>query len=156
MNCECNNRNRIRVFSGLAAAVVLLCAIVSFFTAHLILNSSKWSKHDAENGHKWLHRELNLTETEVELIDALEPAYRHRRAELQRDFNQQILSLRELIVNSQELTSEVRHAIHELHVIHGQLQELSISHYYEMMDALPEDKQRRLKEIAVQALSIPE
>lgn len=86
----------------------------------------------------------------------MEPAYREERAKLQGDFQERILTLRDLIVGSDELTPEVRHAIHELHIVHGRLQELSINHYYEMMNALPADKQKRLKEIAVQALSTPE
>jgi Spy/CpxP family protein refolding chaperone len=156
MDCECNQGSRVRLIVGLIGGMILICVVVSFLTTRLMVNKSDWSQHDSEHGHKWLHQELNLSETEAALIDALEPAYREERAKLQGDFQERILTLRDLIVGSDELTPEVRHAIHELHIVHGRLQELSINHYYEMMNALPADKQKRLKEIAVQALSIPE
>lgn len=156
MNCECKQGRRLRLFAGLFAGVILLCVAVSFLTTRLIVGSGEWSRHDGEQGHPWLHRELGLTESEAAAINELEPDYRRKRAELQRDFEQRILALRDMIVSSQELTPEMREAIHDLHRVHGQLQELSITHYYEMMDVLPEEKQNRLKEIAVQALSVPE
>jgi Spy/CpxP family protein refolding chaperone len=153
MDCECNQGSRVRLIVGLIGGMILICVVVSFLTTRLMVNKSDWSQHD---GHQWLHQELDLSDKEAAKIDALEPEYRKERAELEEDFQQRILMLRDLIVNSQELTPEVRHAIHELHIVHGQLQELSIKHYYEMMNALPKDKHIRLKEIAVQALSIPE
>lgn len=156
MNCECNKVSRVLVLAGLIGGVTLLCVLVSFLTTHLIVDDNNWSRHDSENGHQWLHKELDLNESEAALIDTLEPSYREERAKLQRVFQERIHVLRNLIVSSKELTPEVRHAIQELHIVHGQLQELSIRHYYEMMDALPEDKQPRLKEIASQALSTPE
>lgn len=156
MNCEFNKGSRVLIFAGLIGAMILICVLVSFATTRLISNKSDWSQHNSEHGYQWLHRELELSENESAAIDALEPAYHKERAELQRDFQQRILTLRDLIVNSQNLTPEVSRAIHDLHIVHGQLQELSIKHYYKMMNALPEDKQERLKEVAVQALSIPE
>jgi Spy/CpxP family protein refolding chaperone len=156
MDCECNQGSRVRLIVGLIGGMILICVVVSFLTTRLMVNKSDWRQHDSEHGHKWLHQELNLSETEAALIDALEPAYREERAKLQGDFQERILALRDLIVGSDKLKPEVRHAIHELHIVHGRLQELSINHYYEMMNALPADKQKRLKEIAVQALSTPE
>ena len=156
MNCYCNKGNRVCIFAGLIGGIILICVFVSLVTTRLIVNSSDWRQHDAEHGHQWFHRKLDLSDSEAAMIDALEPEYRKERTELEKAFQQRILILRDLIVNSQELTPEVGHAIHELHIVHGQLQELSIKHYYEMMKALPRDKQIRLKEIAVQELSIPE
>lgn len=156
MNCKCNQGGRVPLITGLIGGMILICVVVSFLTTRLMVNKSDWRQHDSEHGHQWLHQELDLSETEAALIDALEPAYREERAKLQRDFQERILTLRNLIVGSDELTPDVRHAIHGLHIVHGRLQELSINHYYEIMDALPADKQKHLKEIAVQALSTPE
>lgn len=156
MNFDRNKGSRVLIFTGLIGGVIIICVLVSFVTTRLIVDSSDWREQDAEHGYPWLHRKLDLSDAEAAAMDALEPEYRKERAELEKNFQRRILTLRDLIVNSQELTPEVRHAIHELHIVHGQLQELSIKHYYKMMNALPEDKQTRLKEIAAQALSIPE
>jgi len=36
------------------------------------------------------------------------------------------------------------------------LQELSIQHYYDMLNVLPPEKQAKLRELAIKALSQPE
>ncbi|MDA3874371.1 MAG: TolC family protein [Kiritimatiellae bacterium] len=51
---------------------------------------------------------------------------------------------------------EVEHAIHQLHEVHGELQNLSIVHFYKMISALPPEKQEKLRAMAVEALSQPE
>ncbi|MGC6505409.1 MAG: hypothetical protein ACON39_02385, partial [Coraliomargaritaceae bacterium] len=83
MDCECNQGSRVRLIVGLIGGMILICVVVSFVTTRLMVNKSDWSQHDSEHGHKWLHQELNLSETEAALIDALEPSYREEKAKLQ-------------------------------------------------------------------------
>ncbi|MGC6455120.1 MAG: Spy/CpxP family protein refolding chaperone [Coraliomargaritaceae bacterium] len=130
--------------------------MASVITARIVVKEPDWRQHDTEHGHEWLHRQLELSDDEAAAVDALEPDYRSQRTALEQQFQQRIQTLRGLILNSRELSPEVRHAIHELHLVHGQLQELSIQHYYEMLETLPPEKQGRLQEIAVKALSVPE
>lgn len=156
MNCDCKKGSRFRVLVGLISVVTIICLLVSILTTLLLVERGDWSQHDTEHGHLWLHSELDLSDSEASAIDILEPDYRLERAKLEKNFQEQILLLREMIVYSNELTPEISHAIHELHIVHGQLQELSIEHYFQMMDTLPKDKQIRLRKIASQALSIPE
>ncbi len=136
--------------------MILLCFAVSAITSQWMMHNDDWNHHDLEHGHKWLHHELNLTETEASAIDAFEPAYREQRAAMLEEFQAKIENLRQQLVAHDQFSPEVEHAIHELHQIHGQLQELSIRHYYQMMSVLPPEKQEILKELAGQALSVPE
>ncbi|MGE9293695.1 MAG: Spy/CpxP family protein refolding chaperone [Puniceicoccales bacterium] len=142
----------LAVFAGL----IVLCIGVSFLTSLFMMPREDWSQHDAAHGHQWLHKELNLTDEEAAAIDEFEPKYRQEKAVLQAAFQAKIEDLRELLVSSDQFSPEVQHAIHELHLVHGQLQELAIRHYFQMMSVLPPDKQERLKELAGQALSIPQ
>lgn len=155
MTCHCKEPNKFRALLVLAAGLILVCVLASWITSVLMLQGQDW-KHDAGYGHQWLHQKLNLSEMEAAAIDALEPAYRRNRTEMQGQFQTKIDKLRKQITSSDKFTGEVSQTIHELHLIHGQLQELSIRHYYEMMQALPADKQDRLRDLAAEALSTPE
>ncbi len=155
MTCHCKEPNKFRALLALAAGLILICVLVSWITSALIVGGQDW-KHDTGHGHEWLHQKLNLTEMEAAAIDALEPAYRRDRGKLQGQFQAKIEQLRKQITGSDKFTKKVNQTIHELHLIHGQLQELSIRHYYEMMQALPTDKQDRLRDLAAEALSTPE
>jgi len=151
-----DNRKKIGVLAATLVALILICVVVSVITSQLMMGNQQWRQHDLEHGHKWLHQALDLTETESAAIDAFEPDYRTQRASLLGAFNSKIEDLRQQLVTSEQFTPEVEHAIHELHIIHGQLQELSIRHYFQMMKVLPPEKQLQLKALAGQALSVPE
>ena len=156
MSCDCNKKNKIRTLVGLVAGLILVCVLVSAVTSNLLTRKVDWSKHDEDDGHQWLHHELNLTPEETAAINAFEPEYRQNRAALQKQFQSKIEELRQEIVSSDEFSGEAEVIIHGLHIIHGQLQELSIRHYYQMMQVLPPEKQERLRNIAAKALSVPQ
>lgn len=153
---DLNRKKKVRAVAGLVAALVVISLGVSVVTTLILGGREDWSRHDGVHGHQWLRDELELSAGEAAELDALEPAYRQERAELQEQFEQKIEELRQQIIATDEFSAEVRETIHELHMIHGQLQELSIRHYYEMMRVLPAEKQARLRELASRALSTPE
>ena len=156
MTFESNKRKRIRDLVLLLVGLVAICVAVASITSMLLNRGSEWRHDDAGHGHEWLHEQLDLSPAEVTALDALEPDYRRERAALKNQFQAKSAKLREQIANSDEFNENVRQTIHELHLIHGSLQELSIRHYYDMMQALPPEKRAKLKEMAEEALSIPE
>ncbi|QYY36733.1 periplasmic heavy metal sensor [Ruficoccus sp. ZRK36] len=156
MNCGCNKRNKAGLLLALLTGLIVLCVAVSTVTSQFMISGDNWSQHDAMHGHQWLHKELDLTDEEAASIDAFEPEYRQQKAILQAEFQAKIEALRELLVDSDHFSPEVQQAIHELHMVHGQLQELSIRHYFQMMSVLSPQKQARLKQLAGQVLSIPQ
>ena len=147
---------RVGALVGIVIGLCLLSIAVSILTSRFVVRSNDWKQHDRGHGHQWLHKELNLTEEEASAIDAFEPQYREQRTVLRAEFQAKIDALREQLIDSEEFTPEVEHAIHELHAVHGELQELAIRHYFQMMSALPPEKQTRLKQLASQALSVPD
>lgn len=147
---------RIGTLAIWAALLVVVCVGVSYFVTGLMMRNEQSWEHDEEHGHHWLHQELALTPSEVAAVDAFEPDYRRDRAKLLEDFNTQIAKLRGFLVEKDDFSPEVNAAIHELHVVHGSLQELSIRHYYDMMSVLPPEKKEKLRKLAVEALSEPE
>ena len=156
MDRRSHQRNKVGLLLVVFAGLMVLCVVVSMLTSRFMMPGDDWSRHEGQHGHQWLHQELDLTDEEAAAVDRFEPEYRRQKAVLQAEFQAKIEALRELLVSSDQFSPEVQHAIHELHQVHGQLQELSIRHYFQMMSVLPPDKQERLKQIAGQALSIPQ
>jgi len=148
--------SKIRLFLGGTVGLVILCVTVSIITSHLMKRSESWSHHDEVGGHEWLHKELNLTQAEADAVDAFEPEYRQKREALQHQFQGKIEKLRKEITESEQFSDEIEATIHELHVYHSQLQELSIQHYFQMMSVLPPEKQNKLRDLAGKALSVPQ
>lgn len=138
-----------------ALLLIFSCGAVSFFVSHWASRRDDW-KHDQTHGHEWLRKEIGLSDEEYDAINSFEAEYRQRRDELLTQYNARIGDLRQLLLTHDEFAPEVEHAIHELHVVHGELQELSIRHYYDMLRVLPPEKQGRLRQVATDALSEPE
>lgn len=156
MSVSSNKRNKIWIITGLVFGLIIVCVGVSSITSKFLSDQADWQQHDHANGHQWLYEELNLTPEEASAVDEFEPEYRQQRAELQAQFQAKVEQLRQEITTSDEFSDQARKMIHELHIIHGQLQELSIHHYYQMMHVLPAEKQAHLRDIAAKALSVPQ
>lgn len=137
------------------AILISVCTVLTFAITNWLMGVKKW-KHDEPSGHQWLQQELSLNEEETAGINAFETKYREERAQLQKEFQARIDTLARLIRQGDSYSNEVNHAIHQLHDVHGRLQKLSIEHYYEMLAVLPPDKQEKLRDLAVEALSQPE
>ncbi|MGZ0655846.1 periplasmic heavy metal sensor [Coraliomargarita sp. W4R53] len=135
--------------------LLLVCAGVSLLTGRLMMKED-FRQHDQSHGHDWLHHELELTDEERAMIDAYEPGYRQQRQELLSQYNVKVTGLANLLEAAQSPTPEITAAIHDLHGVHGQLQSLSIEHFFDMLSVLPPEKQERLRHLAVEALSMPE
>ncbi|WFB34445.1 periplasmic heavy metal sensor [Kiritimatiellota bacterium B12222] len=141
------------------ALFAFLLLIICILTSLLTLSWTKITPKELDTaplGHHWLHQELSLSEAESASISRFEADYQNERAALLVEFNQQIDKLAGLLVTQNQWDATVESQIHELHNVHGQLQKLSIIHFYQMLDVLPPEKQEQLRAIAVQALSVPE
>ncbi|MDP0501452.1 MAG: periplasmic heavy metal sensor [Verrucomicrobiota bacterium JB022] len=140
-----------------ALLLVAVCAGVSLLTVSWFgPKHTPWQHDEPHHGHAWLHQELGLSADEAARIDAFEADYRQERTELEAEFNRRIATLAQLLHDNDSYTPEVTAQVHRIHEVHGRLQELAIQHYYEMLSVLPPEKQARLRELAVEALSQPE
>ena len=147
---------QILTLVAIVLAIITVCISVSFVTRHWFSKSQDDWNHDMTHGHQWLHETLNLTEKEAAAIDAFEGDYRSERERLVKEFDSRVGDLRQILVSTDQYVPEVDAAIHRLHEVHGELQELSIQHYYDMLNVLPPEKQDKLRQLAVKALSQPE
>lgn len=135
--------------------LVAVCVGVSALTAKWVMWVQEW-EHDQPHGHAWLQKELGLTDEERRQIDEFEAQYRSHRSELLDRFERKIAGLAEILETNDSYSPEVIQAVHQLHEVHGKLQNLSIEHYYDMFGVLPSEKRAKLRDLAIEALSEPE
>ena len=146
-----NSSARLVIFFSILA---LSCVLVAFVSVRLIA-PERWAQ-DEIHGHQWLHNQLDLTSQEAESIDVFEGPYQAERQRLLQEFDNRIQELAQQLESESSFSSEVDQALERVHDAHGELQRLSIEHYFDMLQTLPEDKQRKLRALAVEALSTPE
>jgi predicted CopG family antitoxin len=102
------------------------------------------------------YTQLNLTQDEEKHFSDIDERYASQRKNLEVDFEAAKTRLAEILIKNERYSKDVTEAVHAIHQVHGDLQQLSIEHYYEMLATLPEEKRERLKDIAAQALSQPQ
>lgn len=137
-----------------ALAMIVACSVAAFVVARIAIHNAE--TRESPVSHRWLHDRLELTTEQERELNAMEAVYQEDRALLQKDFEAAKQHLAQILSSTDAYDERVTHAVHEIHRVHGALQELAIRHYYDMLSHLPEDKQARLREMAVQALSEPQ
>lgn len=139
---------------GLLSVILLaLCSGISLLTV-MLLKQDHW-QHDAPQGHEWLQQELGLSDEQTQAIDQFLPEYHSQRQVLEVEFDKRIAALGQILAANDAYSDEVTHAVHHIHEVHGQLQELSIRHYFDMLSVLPPQQQQNLRDLAAEALSRP-
>ena len=148
---------RSLILAAAAGMLIVLCVGISILASQWVMHESRsWNHHDQPQGHQGLHQALGLTDDETAAIDTFEKTYHSQKDALTQEFEARVAALRQLLVEQDQYAPEINTAIHRLHEVHGALQELSIRHYYDMLSVLPPEKQEKLRQFAVKALSQPE
>lgn len=145
----------LRSYLGAAAvvlAIVAICAVACTITALWVIRSERT---DHSDGHDWIHEELGIAEGDFPELDKLEVAFDDRHNELTGEMRVAQAELSNQLLTKSEADPVVVAAIHKIHDIHGQLQELSVRHYFDMLRILPESKRQRLRELAAKSLAAP-
>lgn len=151
------NPKRLRL-AGLIFFPVFLAAL-SALSAYGTVRWARTASADTpqgSTGHAWIHRELDLTDGELASISRMEQSYHADRERLLREFDRRIRHLAGLLRTEEGMTEEVKRSIHQVHGVHGSLQEISIVHFFDMIEILPPEKQEKLRSLAARALSEPE
>lgn len=134
--------------------LLAVCIGVTYLSVRVMTSDRR--PHERRDGYDWVKSELAFTAEEAERIEALEGPYRAELRRLQAEFDRRVGALAEILESSDSYSPEVTAAVHAIHAVHGQLQQLSIEHYFDMLRELPEEKQARLRSLAVEALSKPQ
>jgi len=127
-----------------------ICVIVSVVTASWVLRDET-SQEVLD--HHWIHEELGLDEEDVPELEEMEVVYSADKNKLLGELAVLQARLSQQLLEKSEADEEISETVKKIHHVHGKIQELGIKHYFDMISILPEPKQRRLRELAVDALS---
>ncbi len=81
------------------------------------------------------YTQLDLTPDEETRFNEIEKRYDLQRKTLETDFETAKNRLAKMLVENERYSEDVTEAVHAIHQVHGDLQQLSIEHYYEMLTA---------------------
>lgn len=131
------------------AAIAAVAALACYFTL-------SWSQHrvtaDEVMSHDWLHRELKLTDAQLNALEPVEAKFGDRQKQLAaalRDANRQ---LARAIAEDKAYTPRVTAAVEHVHHSMGDLQKASIEHIFAMRAVLTPEQGDKLLVLAQQAL----
>lgn len=138
------------VVGTILVSMLGVCVIVSVVTASWVLRGEA-SQEVLD--HNWVHEELDLHAEDVPELEEMEVVYSAKKNKLLGEVAVLQARLAQQLLEKSEADEEVSETVKKIHHAHGQIQELGIMHYFDMISILSEPKQRRLRELAVDALS---
>jgi len=138
------------------AAFFALVAIVAISTT-LLLYVLWFRPGPTEHpGTSDIYEQLTLSPEEEQRIGAVHQRFQAERSDILREFQQLQGQLAVLLKEEETYSPALADAIHQLHEVHAQLQEISIRRFFAMLETLPPEKQEKLRTLAAETLSQPE
>ena len=91
----------------------------------------------------WVRSEFGLTQKEFETVSRIHADYLPHCQEMCRRISEQNSRLREVVLNSEEVTPEVQDALRDAVRLRLECQTAMLSHFYQMSRAMHPEKGRR-------------
>jgi Spy/CpxP family protein refolding chaperone len=132
--------------------LLLVLAFGSYFAAQTITAHRRMPSHDPDGFHRFLHHELNLTETQNRQIQAIEDDYHQNHQKLEASIRRANAELAAVIQEENSYTPRVQEKVEAIHHAMGELQKVTLEHIYAMYPHLTPDQQQKLQTFVADAL----
>lgn len=139
--------------------VLALLAAAAVVASVACLLTARWTRVNHRNdadAHHWIHTQLGLTEAQEKQLESIEQRY----AEQRRHFTELIrvanMELAQAVLADEGDSPRVRAAIGKIHDAHGQLQDATLRHVFEMKPILQPEQYSKLLQLTANALSQPD
>lgn len=121
-------------------AAILLAAVAGSIGA---IAAGKWNQSASEGGlHAFVHKELQLTETQETRLGAVEVKFSSEQKRLELALRTANVQLAQAMQREHEYGPEVGAAIDNIHARMGDMQKATVRHVFAMRDILNPDQQR--------------
>lgn len=131
------------------SAVVAVAALSAFCTWRWAAGRPSVASDDA---HRWLHKELHITDAQHKALEPIEARYAERERALRERMHLANRELAAAIAKAKAYTPEVAAAVEKVHKHMGELQNASLEHLFEMRTVLTPHQSERLFQLAQDAL----
>lgn len=149
MSSKTQSYFRIAIFLGLVVVVAAAAALALFL---LVLKP----RGDAGTHSTSSYESLNLSQEEQERVDRVYVRFEMERANRLDEFHRLQGELATLLQEEEEYSPRVAETVKQLHAIHADLQEVSIQRFFAVLEVLPPEKRKELRQLAAETLSQPE
>lgn len=134
-----------------SAATVVLAALISFVVVHLTLRSYEEDRSDPSTTstrdlHQWLHENLGITHEQENRLLPIESRFERDRTQLHGEIKSAGQRLAEAIRDFDPDSQEVASARGELTRAQGELQQITLDHFFAMKEHLTPEQGARLLE----------
>jgi len=140
---------RIAIFFGLVIVVAVGAALI--FSMLVLRPGGQKGNHA-----KSTYEHLNLLAEEQERVDQVYAQFEAERISRLEEFHRLQGELAKLLQEEEEYSERVSDTVKQLHVVHADLQEVSIRRFFAVLDVLPSEKRMELRQLAAEALSQPD
>lgn len=134
--------NRATAFVLWALATVALAAVTSIVVL-------RWfgSHNEPETDfHQWMHRNLKLSPDQHDALEPAEQRFAARQEVLLREIAEAERALAAAIRSDDADSPGIAKALAQLHDAQGELQQLTLAHFFEMKEQLDPEQAERLRQ----------
>lgn len=140
---------RIAIFLGLVVAVA---AGVALIFSLLVLQPGGHIGSYSRSSYEL----LNLSPEELERVDGVYARFETEREALLGEFHRLQGELAGILQEEESYSPRVVETVKQLHVVHADLQKVSIQRFFAVLEVLPAEKEAELRQLMAAALSQPE
>ena len=131
-------------------AYIIIVFIVAFTVFWLCRNGL--IGHNHAESHAWLHKQLALTNGQEEKLTPIEARFHVNETKLVADIHNANQELATAITDGKTYSESVVKAVENIHHAQGELQKLTIEHFFEMQTVLTPEQIDKLNRLAADAL----
>jgi len=123
---------------------VLVAALVSLAVTRVTLENAGLGEHSEENFHEWLHENLHISAAQEEALLPHEQSFERLREEQRAEIARLGRQLAETIRTQGAESPEVQAAQRRLLEAQGELQRVTLSHFFAMKQHLDPEQGEKL------------
>jgi Spy/CpxP family protein refolding chaperone len=124
----------------------LATAVLAALTSLVVL---RWfGSHDEQETdfHQWMHRNLELSPEQHDALEPAEQRFTARQEALLREMAEAERALAEAIRSGDVDSPGITKALEQLHDAQGELQQLTLTHFFEMKEQLDPEQAEKLRQ----------
>ncbi len=124
-------------------ATVIASGVVAFAVSQLRCQSAKDSSA-SEDFHAWLHQNLQISAQQEEVLHPIETAFEAQLRDQEESIRKAGADLAEAIRQYEADSPQIASALEKLHHTQGQLQRLTLEHFFAMKEHLSAEQGEKL------------
>jgi nickel and cobalt resistance protein CnrR len=134
-------------------AMLIIVALVAAAACYITIKLFGPKRQSVLNGHEWIHKQLDLTQSEQKALEPIEAKFVERKSKLISEIRSANKELAEAIKQDRADSPRVSAAVEKIHHAQGELQEATLEHVFEMREVLTPEQYQKLINLTADELN---